>query len=47
MDDKQALELRLACLERKLWAVLLRSAERRDLEMVREVLGLIEAVEKI
>ncbi len=47
MDDKEAVELRVVCLERKLWALLLRSAEKRDLGMVREILGLIEAVERI
>lgn len=47
MDEIEAVGLRLACLERRLWALLLRVAERRDLAMVREVLELIEAVEQI
>lgn len=47
MGEKETVELRLACLERRLWALLLRVAEKRDLDVVREVLGLIEAVEQI
>ena len=42
-----AIELRLACLERKMWALLLHHANRRDLVHVREMLELIEAVERI
>ena len=41
------MELRLACLERKMWALLLHHANRRDLAHVREMLELIEAVERI
>ena len=47
MADKWVDELRIAQLEGKLWAMLFRSAERRDLETLREVLSMIEVVEKI
>lgn len=47
MNEKDAIELRLAALERKLWMLLLHHANRRDLPHVREMLELIEAVEKI
>lgn len=47
MADRWADELRLAQLEGKLWAMLFRSAERRDLDGLREVLSMIEVVEKI
>lgn len=47
MEEKDAVVLRLACLERKLWALLMQHANRRELAHVREVLELIEAVERI
>lgn len=47
MADRWVDELRLAQLEGKLWAMLFRSAEQRDLEALREVLSMIEVVEKI
>ena len=47
MEEREAVELRLACLERKMWALLLHHANRRELAHVREVLELIEAVERI
>lgn len=47
MDEKDAVRLRMVCLERKLWALLLRVAEKRDLDMVREILVLIEVVKRI
>lgn len=47
MEEREAVELRLACLERKMWALLLHYANRRELAYVRELLELIEAVERI
>lgn len=47
MADKWVDELRLAQLEGKLWAMLFKSAERRDLDALREILSMIEVVEKI
>lgn len=47
MDDMEAVELRLGVLERRLWALLMKYAEKRDFEVVREVLELIEVVERI
>lgn len=47
MVDKWVDELRLAQLEGKLWAMLFKSAERRDLDALREILSMIEVVEKI
>ncbi len=47
MEEKDAVELRLVSLERKLWALLMQYANRRELAHVREMLELIEAVEQI
>lgn len=47
MDEREAIELLLVSLERKMWALLLYHANRRDLAHVREMLELIEAVERI
>lgn len=47
MADKWVDELRLAQLEGKLWAMLFKSAERQDLDALREILSMIEVVEKI
>ena len=47
MDERDAIELRLVCLERKMWALLVYHANRRDPARVREMLELIEAVERI
>lgn len=47
MADKWVDELRIAQLEGKLWAILFKAAERRDLDGLREILSMIEVVEKI
>ena len=47
MEEKDSVELRLVSLERKLWALLMQYAKRRELAHVREMLELIEAVEQI
>lgn len=47
MEEKDAVELRLVSLERKLWALLMQYANRREPVHVREMLELIEAVEQI
>lgn len=47
MEEMDAVALRLACLEGKMWALLLHYANLRDLVHVRELLELIEVVEQI
>ena len=47
VEEKDDVELRLVSLERKLWALLMQHANRRELAVVREMLELIEAVEQI